>query len=142
MSYPIPQWPSGETAWQWIEKDKFLSTINSILAACMDKPVKVCFVEYTDDNKDTYDEVLDSTYFMSYGYPFGWFSLMMNDAKVSTILTYFLEANGKVYYGLHSYTPEEYEGRKYNQILRAIFVISADWVKFKGKDIDFLGLRL
>ena len=40
---------------------------------------------------------------------------------------------------MHSKTKPEYEGKKYNQILRTIFVLSAQFIKWNDKSIDYVG---
>ena len=44
-----------------------------------------------------------------------------------------------MYYGLHSFTEKEFEGKKYNQILRSAFIISSKYVRINNSMIDELG---
>src|SRR5258706_13130776 len=62
-----------------------------------------------------------------------------NKLPISKIYTYITINKNKIYYRLDSETKKGYEGKGYNQLLRAIFIISASFIFVDEKKIDYVG---
>ncbi len=117
----------------------------------MNNLIKSCFTDVTERGNLTFDiidmknatTIPDLKYFMDLllpeEIPAFLYVLKSKNEIISDIITYFNNIDGKLYYCLHSKTKIEFEGKKYNQILRALFIITSKYIKLNDKSINYLG---
>lgn len=130
------------------KKDDFITKINNLLSDCLidqvdKKNLKFDIVE--DFNKLDAEGQKETDYFKELlsnnSVAFSLLILKRVDLNdiVSMIFTYIQVLNNDIFYALHSKTFEQYGGRKYNQILRAAFVLSAKYITINGNKINYIG---
>lgn len=121
-------------------KYSFINKVNNLFAQC--------FIDQVEKNNlvleiiDLEIENIDVN-ILTREVPIYIFSLKRIDLNkdISHVKTFLHIVENNLYYGFHAETDEAYEGKKYNQILISLFIISAKYIKYNNQSIQYLGAQ-